>query len=110
MRGSHGMSLPPSIIPELRDDRFLVAGLAGFGEGPADCMVQRLMGEHVDEDLAPRNRGRKSPQLPQMDDTRASVLPGIQVEGTERDGEAKEPFSFGPRGGPEFRAWHVGLA
>src|SRR6266699_1624948 len=50
--------------------------------------MQRLMGEDVNEHLAPRDLRREIVHLPEVDGGRAPILTRAQVGRTEGDGEA----------------------
>src|SRR2546428_5656451 len=57
-------ALPPTPVTELRNDPFLISVSADLRQAPADGVVQRLVREHVDEDLAPRDRPSQAADQP----------------------------------------------
>src|SRR5256712_3449606 len=87
--------LPPSSVAESADDPLLVSAFPDFGQRPPDRVVQRLVGEDVDEGLAPRHGRRQGIHLPQMDRGCAPVFLEVRGEEAERDCEPKEPPAFG---------------
>ena len=86
--------LPPSSVAESADHPLLVSAFPDFGQRPPDRVVQRLVGEDVDEGLAPRHGRRQGIHLPQMDRGRAPVFLEVRGEEAERDCEPKEPPAF----------------
>src|SRR3989442_12973565 len=61
----------------------------------------------MDEDLAPRDRGRERSYLPQMDRCRTPVFTEARVRKAERDREAQKPSPFGPRNDRELPRRHL---
>src|SRR3989441_8956652 len=72
-------ALPPTPVTELRNDPLLISVSADLRQAPADGVVQRLVREHVDEDLAPRDRPSQAPDQPLMDRRGAPGLAGTSV-------------------------------
>src|SRR2546426_10402702 len=99
--------LPPSSVAESADDPLLVSAFPDFGQRPPDRVVQRLVGEDVDEGLAPRHGRRQGIHLPQMDRGRAPVFLEVRGEEAERDREPKEPPAFGLSDDLKFSARYL---
>src|SRR2546421_9964886 len=78
--------LPPSSVAESADDPLLVSAFPDFGQRPPNRVVQRLVGEDVDEDVAPRNGRREGIHLPPMDRRPAPVVPAVSSARSTSDG------------------------
>src|SRR3989442_1945088 len=102
-----GGGLPPTTVAEPLDDPFLVSALRHLGKKHADQVMQRLMGEHMDEDLAPRDRRGQGVHLPEMDCRRTPILAEFRVHRSEGNREAQKHSSFGPRDDGELPRRHL---
>src|SRR6266581_1430528 len=109
-RGRRALRLPPPAVAQLADDPFLISAVGDLGQGPADRVMQGLMGEDVNEHRTPRDLRREVVHVPEMDGGRASILPRVEVGRTEGDGEAEELLSFGSRNHLEFPARDLGFS